>query len=96
MKVSRLSKTAGNLKQGMIVLSASQDEWKKMCFEGDAYLINQEHLKTIQANTENYSTQELAFFRRLDSQLDRDLWIYDLYLTKAKNTPFLVVCQGSE
>lgn len=81
--------------ENLIVLELNNDEWETMSLSGTGYMIREDSVNHIQNEISRYSPKELKMWRELYDYINRDLWIYDLYLTKARSLPFIIV-RGSQ
>lgn len=99
MKIKRL-KDYGNissltrlaqLTEDTVVIELNEQEKKAMHLNNDAYVVYEQHIANTKSQIQKHSSKELQVYRNLYDDVDRDLWVYDLYMCKAKSLPFVII-----
>lgn len=78
------------------VVDLTESEWlEDGTLTGYGYLVKQDAIDNVEQQLPNYSTEQMDKYRSIYSEVNRDMYIYDIY-KRLKTVPFFLIREGNE
>ena len=77
------------------VIELTSNEWDEFSLTGYGYLIKEQDIANTKSQLSNHSEEMLSKYRSMYPEVNRDLYIFDLY-KKLGTTPFFLILEGNE